>query len=1077
MSEYEQHQKIKYGDIIYIEFSSKDHTRNILKANGFNMVGRNYIEVEQLNVTGNNIFLKDFINKLFIIFPRMKEDFVKNKTTLEEILSSVKDKINHSSSVDNNIELKDNISKLTRIYQEIKQDVYNEKDLFLKDIGQPIIYQKDFILIHFESQNFVTYNVKTSKLVLTENYSDECIFLFMPCSSLDDNVKNVFSNQNLYICKKQKNAWSSKHYLIVTESASKPVNNESIINNINNNITNNEINATNNNINDSSKFGFDRGTEFPKRNQKSSMKSKPALIESRNKEEQSRFDNNFINTNNNININNLPNAYDIPCENRNTKNYVLGFSESQSNSPFKIKICSNYIDPSSGMLSFSSPVWLVCQSIEKHLTIKPNYVNDYFYASRKRDYYLGFNLDKETEDERKYESSLNITNKRRTESFKVKSKKYGRNRDKMKKKAQNNYIISFDSIDTNNSLNNIYGLFYVEQCENSSEFFDIDDENLKRKMQKKIDLKLSSYVQYHKILRFLHATTHKYLGFKESDIKTNEKEDTKNIEIQNVELTDFNNEKTSGSLILKDEPDENCNWMFMESYKILDENCYYEAKSSGVEFKNKYYENKNDDSIKENKNKKNEKKNSGEKGEREENIYKIKNKEILRIFHVKSQKFLCFDEINNKLKKSNKTIKGSLNKYSMAEENIEEKSIKVQNLSLSKTPYDCDLIRLIPSNVDQSWEIRLVLYFSELLTKTIQQVVSDFDQMFKSNFFAFKSPIKDMGNNSLVDNNNNYSINVNNNLNKTSIPIKERPEDRLKILKENTLILRKGFKNLRDYCLNNYTRKFDTSMSAGKPIFYRQQFLYDQRFLEKTFYFLEKAKEILIKFNEPIKLPQQKMVNDDINVNMNINNQKENRNLRKNLQSKDNNILLEISKYLNDSIKFSFQFISAMCKDHPENKRRVYKENSEKNLFIHFILDYEDASKCLLDIIKDNEKVMNSLSKGNNPGKNKNNLDEDNDNIIGKVLNYLNICDKYDTKNLSTLSKLLKTGDVGITSNQQYVFEEIFINGKDRFLLKIKPLYDDIQFLVVYKTKNNKIFSCAIEFICRFMLWKKLCLY
>ena len=1069
MSEYEQHQKIKYGDIIYIEFSSKDHTRNVLKANGFNMVGRNYIEVEQLNITGNNIFLKDFINKLFIIFPRMKEDFMKNKTTLEEILTLVKDKINHSSSVDNNIELKDNMPKLTRIYQEIKQDVYNEKDLFLKDIGQPIAYKKEFILIHFESQNFVTFNIKTSKLILTENYSDECIFVFTPCSSLDNNVKNVFSNQNLYICKKEKNAWSNNQYLIVSENTSKAVNNESIINN-NNNISNNEINNTNNNINDSSKFAFDRGTDLPKRNQKSSMKSKP-LIESRNKEEQSRFDNNFINTNNNININNIPNAYDIPAENRNTKNYVLGFSESQSNSPFKIKICSNYIDPSSGMLSFSAPVWLVCQSIEKHLTIKPNYANDNFYVSRKRDYYLGFNLDKETEDERKNESSINITNKRRTESFKVKSKKYGRNKDKNKKKAPNNYIISFDSIDTNNSLNNIYGLFYVEQCENSSEFFDIDDESLKRKMQKKIDLKLSSYVQYHKILRFLHATTHKYLGFKESDTKSKEKNEAKNIEIQNVELTDFNNEKTSGSLILKDEPDENCNWMFMESYKILDENSYFEAKSSGVEFKNRSYDNKNGNSMKENKNKKNEKnKTSGEKSEKEENIYKIKNKEILRIFHVKSQKFLCFDEINNKLKKTNKTIKTLSNKHSMAEENVEEKSIKVQNLSLSKTPYDCDLIRLIPSNVDQSWEIRLVLYFSEILTKTIQQVITEFDQMFKSNAFTFKAPLKDMGNNSILENNNNYSMNVNNmnninNLNKTGLPMKERDEDRLKSLKDNIFILRKCFKNLRDYCLNNFTRKFDTTMSAGKPIFYRQQFLYDQRFLEKTFYFLEKAKEILFKFNEPIKLPQQKMGNDDINVSMNINNQKENRKIRKNLQNKDNNTLSEISKYLNDSIKFSFQFISAMCKDHPENKRRVYKENSEKNLFIHFILDYEDASKCLLDIIKDNEKVMNSLSKGNNPGKNKNNLDEENDNIIGKVLNYLNTCDKYDTKNLSTLSKFLKTGDVGITSNQQYVFEEIFINGKDRFLLKIKPLYDDIQFLVVFKNDSDAyIQKSLIEF-------------
>ena len=151
MSEYEQHQKIKYGDIIYIEFNSKDHMRNILKANGFNMVGKNFIEIEQLNITGNNIFLKDFINNLFIIFPKMKEDFVKNKMILEEKLSLVKEKINHSSFIENSIELKDNITKLISTYQEIKQEVYNEKDIFLKDIGQPISFRREFILIHFES--------------------------------------------------------------------------------------------------------------------------------------------------------------------------------------------------------------------------------------------------------------------------------------------------------------------------------------------------------------------------------------------------------------------------------------------------------------------------------------------------------------------------------------------------------------------------------------------------------------------------------------------------------------------------------------------------------------------------------------------------------------------------------------------------------------------------------------------------------------------------------------------------------------------------------------------------------------
>ena len=185
----------------------------------------------------------------------------------------------------------------------------------------------------------------------------------------------------------------------------------------------------------------------------------------------------------------------------------------------------------------------------------------------------------------------------------------------------------------------------------------------------------------------------------------------------------------------------------------------------------------------------------------------------------------------------------------------------------------------MPSNADQSWEIRLVLYFSDILTTTIKAVVNDFEQFFKNNSFLNRRASRDLINNTLAENNNinsnNISINYNNNNNKAFFPIRENPENKLKSMRDNILILRRCFKNLRDYCLNNYTRKFDTTMSAGKPIFYRQQFLYDQRFLDKTFYFLEKAKDILSKYNEPLKIPQQKIGNDD---NNNIN--KENRKIK-----------------------------------------------------------------------------------------------------------------------------------------------------------------------------------------------------
>ena len=63
------------------------------------------------------------------------------------------------------------------------------------------------------------------------------------------------------------------------------------------------------------------------------------------------------------------------------------------------------------------------------------------------------------------------------------------------------------------------------------------------------------------------------------------------------------------------------------------------------------------------------------------------------------------------------------------------------------------------------------------------------------------------------------------------------------------------------------------------------------------------------------------------------------------------------------------------------------------------------------------------------------------------------------------LSKFVKLGDSGITSNQQYIFEELFYKGKKRFLIKIKPQFDDIAFKIVYKDENkNFIEKNLIEF-------------
>ena len=1018
MSEEEQHHKLKYGDIVYIEYSSKDHNRFILRANSFNISGKCYVELVQLNLNNDNISYKNFINNLFMIFPKMKDDFLKNQNIFKEKLGVVKTKIKNKFSFEDNSELKEDITKLINIFQETKQEI--EKETFLKEIGQPLSFNKEFILIHFDSQNFVQKidqeqsKIRNSQLVLTENYSDDCIFLFSSWNSLDNIANFVFSNQNLFLCKKEKNMSSTNQYLVATPYSYK---------------SNDVVANTNANIN--SKINKKLNESYQEKQRKN---IKLSIIQGRGFGEQSKLE-----------INNINNINDFQ-EEKTEKKYILNFIENTSSgSPFKIKICSNYIDPSNGLLSFSTPVWLVCQNIDRHLTYTPNSQEDFLNLMKKRGNY---DIDNTTKIDRYQSTPL--------KKYKAIKKVSMRNSEKtLKYKGKlkpNDYLISFDTIDKNDSLNNIYGLFYVEQCENISNIKNINDDYLKSKIQMKIELKMSPFVQYHKIIRLLHATTRKYLGFIEN-IKNNNT--TTYNKIMNNSSFDIN-DKTTGKLILMDNPDENCNWMFMESYYILDTKTYLDSKSTGID-KEKKLDDKNTEEIgKKLKRKGNYKK----EGDFEENINKIKNKEILRIFHVKSQKFLCFDEINNKLMENGPKHRNIRNDIYKGNTNNEVKSITIENLSLSKTPYDSDLVRLIPSNSDQSWEIKLVLYYSEILNVTIQSIVNTFTSNIAQ---AEKRLSMEYLNNNSIE--NNFSF-----INKSMQPGKElKIEEKLKFFREDLIILKKCFHNLTNYCLNNFSRKYDITMSPGKSIFYRQQFLCNQKFLDRIFIFLKYAKII----KEKIKMIK------DTSHNLGLENEKNNKKSDKfsnpiqsiktikkiSFSNTIINDIEDILKYLDESIKLSFEFISAMCKDHPENKNKVF---INKDLFLDYLLDYDKASKCFLDIIKDNENFMNLLTKENNDYNikyNKGNEEDDsNGNVIQKIINHLNKSDKYDLKNLSTLSKFLITRDIGITSNQQYIFKEIFINGKDHFLMKIKPLYDDIQLLVVYKNGDAYDKKTLIEF-------------
>ena len=237
-------------------------------------------------------------------------------------------------------------------------------------------------------------NQNKNKLILTDFYSDDCIFLFSPYNNYDNKADFVFSNQNLFIRKKEKNVWANNQYLkikIVSDDDSR----QTIV------LKTQVNNASNINVNEST-----LGT----------------------------------------------------LKNENYK-YLLTFTEDQNNSnPFQIKICSNYIDPSSANLSFANPVWICCQNIDKYLTITPTNKDD------------GINIDK-NEENKNPNNQLNEVNNNN-------NKKSSQSFTNFRNPTLQNYQISFSSLDREKTMNNIYGLFNIEQLENQNSFT-LSDQYLK----------------------------------------------------------------------------------------------------------------------------------------------------------------------------------------------------------------------------------------------------------------------------------------------------------------------------------------------------------------------------------------------------------------------------------------------------------------------------------------------------------------------------------------------------------------------------------------------------------------------
>ena len=180
MEEIEVHQKIKYGDLIYIEFTyRKSRTRNILTGGEFTLKGKLDVEIKKLDLSKNSIYLKDFEDHLFLIFPKMKDEFMNNKTFLNDGISLLKTKMKTSKSLAFDSDYKNNITKVIKAFQETKEIVYSENEKFMDfmEKPKPINYEDDFILIHFKTQSFVKRNennsIKSNDLVLIQTYSDD----------------------------------------------------------------------------------------------------------------------------------------------------------------------------------------------------------------------------------------------------------------------------------------------------------------------------------------------------------------------------------------------------------------------------------------------------------------------------------------------------------------------------------------------------------------------------------------------------------------------------------------------------------------------------------------------------------------------------------------------------------------------------------------------------------------------------------------------------------------------------------------------------------------------------------------
>ena len=639
----------------------------------------------------------------------------------------------------------------------------------------------------------------------------------------------------------------------------------------------------------------------------------------------------------------------------------------------------------------------------------------------------------------------------------------------------NNNIMVFTKLSHNKTLGsiNLLSLFKPEPYE------------LDKCFKGKLKAKISQYIQYNSIIRLKHVITGNYLTFREekySDLTSTKK-------IVGVGIN-----KAYGILSLVPEPDEYCNWTFIESYIILDINKYEKSKIKGLDM----------DKL----------------NNEEPKVKIVKKQDILRLFHCKTKKFVSDEDVTdlhaytnqqklneqaNMKKNNNNSNKKTIDLLNNLKTNLHE-NINKFCLTLNLCPLDNDLIKINCISENLSWEVNLVIYFSENYITLIHDCVNSDIKTFIKSITDYQNQYEKNENNKDNINHDGIKIKITNPKELKSSSYIEEEIKSINKIKKKWVSLKNCFQELKDYCLNQFSKRYESTVQLGKPVTYRQEMLKEQGFLEITFNFLDvikKLKDYHIEFIEvfdcfkkihnPINRKNQNY-HDNQNPNKNNYNFANNKYTNEiNNYDKDYKTFKEMFEALhllftevNLCISRGFEFIECMCKSNPDSINFVFKN---RHIYSEYLLKYKEAAKCLIDIIKDDENFMSeiiheninvqfnyhnnnkfksndikskyetqSIAENSNIKLKKNNKEDVKAiNLIDSIIYYLmENSNKYDRYTLNLLSKLMKGNNKGITSNQEYIFRLLIIDEKNKFLLKIQPKFNDTMFYVIYNNENGQ---------------------